>query len=270
HGRGVWVLDDLTAVQQYTPSVNRTLTLFAPRPAFRWAHFAPINAFQDGLPQGDFTGPNVDYGVLLTYALPKPDKHATIDVLDSSGRVIRHLAGKDVPHKAGINRAAWDLNVEGPTKWHDTFEFNQGPNEGPEVVPGTYTIRVNANGTHVEQTAVVTRDPRDPLTAEQMEARYDFMTELFREYSIADRWLNEIDKRVKTRHSTPALLAFKRELTYNPRNVEDLSGPPGFRDRLGDLMGRMSGNYAPPTESQINEANALRAMFDDLQKRQPH
>lgn len=265
HGRGAWILDDLTALQQYTPSVERNLTLFAPRETLRWARLAPVNAFESGLPSSEFVGPNVPYGALLTYSLPKEDKHATIDVLDSSGRVIRHLIGKDVPHKAGINRTAWDLDLEGPTKWHGTFDINQGPNTGPEVLPGTYTVRVNANGSHVEQTVAVKADPRDNLTAEQMKARYDLLTELYRELSITDGWLNAIDKRVSHGQSNVQLLAFKRKLTYGPRNAEDLSGPPGFRDRLDDLIGRLSGNYAPATQPQLDEAAVLHRLFGTLE-----
>lgn len=269
HGRGVWVLDDLTAVQQYSPSISRSLLLFAPRETYRWARLAPVNTFESGLPSNQFAGPNVQYGALLTYSLPKADKHASIDILDATGHVIRHLSGKNVPHNAGINRTAWDLNTEGPVKWHGTFEVNQGPNSGPEVLPGTYTVRVNANGSHVQQTLVVKQDPRDTLSAEQMKARYDLLHELYAEFSETDLWLNDIDARAK-HGSSPALLAFKRKLTYSPRNAEDLGGPPGFRDRLGDLVGRLSGNYAAPTQSQLDEAAALHAIFEQLKAQRPH
>lgn len=269
HGRGVWILDDATALQQYTPTVDRTLTLFAPRVTLRWARLAPVNAFADGLPSNEFVGPNVAYGALLTYSLPKEDKHASIDILDESGHVIRRLDGKDVPHSAGFNRTAWDLALQGPAKWHGTFEINQGPATGAEVLPGTYTVRLNANGSHAQQTAVVRADPRDNLTPEEMRARYDLMTQLYGELNAVDTWLNEIDKRTSHGKSDAALLAFKRELTYNPRNAEDLGGPPGFRDRLQDLIGRLSGNYAPPTQSQMDEAGALRGTFLNLEARAP-
>jgi photosystem II stability/assembly factor-like uncharacterized protein len=269
HGRGVWVLDDLTVLQQYTPSIRKTVTLFAPRDTYRWMRLSPVNAFADGLPTNEFVGPNVDYGALLTYSLPKEDKHASIDILDSSGRVIRHLSGKDVPHKAGINRVAWDLDTKGPVKWHGTFSFNQGPSTGPEVVPGTYTVRLNANGTHARQTVTVKQDPRDNLTTAQMQARYDLLSELFGWYGTVDTWLNAIDARVKHGDHSAALLTFKRKLTYGPRNAEDLGGPPGFRDRLGDLMGRLSGNYAPPMQSQLDEAAALRKLFEQLRAQRP-
>ncbi len=264
HGRGVWVLDDLTVLQQYTPSTARTLTLFAPRETFRWARLAPVNTFEDGLPSNEFAGPNVPYGALLTYSLPRADKRASIDVLDASGRVIRHLSGKDVPHKAGINRTAWDLNVEGPVKWHGTFEQNQGPDSGPEVLPGTYTVRVNANRASARQTVVVKADPRDTLTDAQMSERFTLLQQLYEEFSTTDSWLNQIDKRMKAGDRSRAMIAFKRKLTYGPRNVEDLGGPPGFRDRLNDLIGRLSGNYAPATQSQSDEAGVLHGIFESL------
>jgi hypothetical protein len=92
-----------------------------------------------------------------------------------------------------------------------------------------------------------------------MKARYDVLKALYGEFSAVDTWLNAIDKR----HSA-VLLAFKRKLTYGPRNAEDLSGPPGVRERLGDLIGRMSGNYGPPTQPQLDEAAALHQLFDTL------
>ncbi len=264
HGRGVWIFDDLTVLQQYSPSVNRSVTLFAPREALRWSRYAPINTFESGLPVNAFVGPNVAYGALLTYSLAREDKKATIDILDASGHVVRHLDGKAVPHKTGLNRTAWDLAENGPVKWHGTFEANQGPNTGAEVLPERYTVRLNANGTHKEQTVIVRQDPRDNLTIEQMQARYEFLKGLFAEFSTVDTWLNAIDKRTKRGVRSPALLAFTRKLTYAPRNAEDLSGPPGIRERLGDLIGRMGGNYAPPTQPQLDEAAALRQLFQTL------
>lgn len=266
HGRGVWVLDDLTVLQQYTPSIASAVTLFAPRDALRWSRFAPINTFPGGLPSSEFFGPNAGYSALLTYSLPKEDKKASIDILDAGARVVRHLDEKAVPHKAGINRTAWDLAENGPVKWHGTFELNQGPATGAEVLPGTYTVRLNANGTHREQRVIVKQDPRDNLTLDEMKARYEFLKELFAQYGIVDTWLNEIDRRVKSGKSSAALQAFKHKLTYDPRNAEDLSGPPGIRERLGDLLGRMGGNYAPPTRPQLDEAAVLRGIFQTLSK----
>jgi photosystem II stability/assembly factor-like uncharacterized protein len=269
HGRGVWVFDDLRPLQMLGGSSPFAVTLFPPRDTYRWWQWSPINSFSTGsLPADEFAGPNVPYGALFTYALPSGSvKTATIEIVDASGRVVRHLTGKAVPHKAGLNRTSWDLQEDGPTKWLGTFEANQGPEEGPEVVPGTYTVRLRVDGVVKEQPVLVKEDPRDLLTAAQMQQRHDALAELDGELSRVDDMLNDIDRRLKSASGTKAaaLVAFEHRLTYPPRNAEDLGGPAQIRERLLDLIGRISStSYQPPTQAQSDEAAALKRTFDQV------
>ncbi|MGZ3551160.1 MAG: WD40/YVTN/BNR-like repeat-containing protein [Vulcanimicrobiaceae bacterium] len=266
HGRGVWILDDLQPVQELANTSSSTVSLFPVRETYRWWRWAPINSFTDGtLPTNAFTGPNAPYGALITYCLPSHTSgKPTIEILDDQGRVVRHLSGKDVPHKAGLNRTSWDLQEDGPAKWTGTFEQNQGPAEGAEVLPGTYTVRLHAAGVTKEQHVLVKTDPRDTLTAAQMQQRYNTLVELNSELDGLDKILNELDKRLKHANASQAraLLAFRERLTYDPRNVEDLSGPPGLRERLLDLIGRISTtSYQPPNEPQIDETARLKQSY---------
>jgi hypothetical protein len=269
HGRGVWVLDDLRPLQELA-SANGPLTLFAPRDAYRWFRWSPVNPFPDGLPTNDFVGPNVPYGALLTYDLGKgKHKTASIQIVDSSGHVIRHLTGKAVPHAEGLNRTAWDLSEDGPVKWMGTYETNQGSATGAEAMPGIYTVRLAVDGTVKEQRVTVKLDPRDPTTFEQAQIRHDTLSELYREVSAVDVMLNAIDKKMKSAapSARAAMLAFKARLTSSPRNDEDLSGPPGLRDRLGDLIYRISGSsYQAPTQAQSAVAASLGQSFAKLQQ----
>jgi photosystem II stability/assembly factor-like uncharacterized protein len=264
HGRGVWVLDDIRPLEQLA-SAGGSLTLFAPRDAYRWFRWSPVNPFPDGLPTNDFTGPNVPYGALITYDLGKgKHKAASIQVFDSSGRVVRHLTGKAVPHEDGLNRAAWDLDEDGPVKWSATYETNQGPATGAEVMPGTYTVALNVDGVVRKQRVVVKLDPRDPATLEQAQLRHDTLAELNREFGALDTMLNTIDKKLKSAppSARSALLAFRRRLTSDPRNDEDLSGPPGLRDRIGDLIYRLTASsYQAPTQPQLAVAASLKQAF---------
>ena len=61
-----------------------------------------------------------------------------------------------------------------------------------------------------------------------------------------------------------ALRAFRAELTYNPRNVEDLGAPQGLRDRLLDALARMTTSYQAPTAAQQAEAADLHALSTRL------
>jgi photosystem II stability/assembly factor-like uncharacterized protein len=266
HGRGVWILDDIAPLQH--PANPQRFTLFPIRTTYRWSPMPPINAFH-GQPTNQFVGPNAQYGALITYYLPRKTRHATIEILDASGRVVRHLSGKDAPGDRGLNRVAWDLAEDGPMKWHGTFKDNQGPDEGADVVPGTFIVRVRANGTMREQQVTVKQDPRDDLTIAQIQAHHDVLRQLLDEIGGVDTMLNGIDQRLK--HASPAqrsrLLAFRARLTYDPRNVEDLSGPAGLREKLMDLYGRIGQSYQPATQPEMDQATAYHAQYDALATR---
>ncbi len=267
HGRGVWILDDLRPLRELVNAESAGTTLFAPRNAYLMWQWSPINSFSNGsLPDNEFVGENPDDGVLLTYYLRKPARqHPTLLIVDARGRVVRHLDGKDVPNEAGVNRTSWDLAEDGPEQWHRTFRENRGPDEGADVVPGTYSVELHVDGRTLRQTAVVLADPRDPAPLDRYVRRYDFLTELYAEVGGTDRLLNGIDDLLKSAGPARAatLRAFRAGLTYNPRNVEDLGEPPGVRERLLDLISRLSSSFQAPTAAQVAEGAALKTLYQD-------
>jgi hypothetical protein len=268
HGRGVWILDDLRPLQDLDRARSSSVTFFAPRAAYRMWQWSPVNVFTDGsLPDNAFVGDNPEYGALLSYDLAKPALHRpTLDILDARGRVVRHLDGSDVSNVAGINRTTWDLAEDGPEQWHGTFRQNRGPEEGPEAIPGTFTIRLHVDGRTEQQTVDVLADPRDPVPAEQYVRRHDYLAGIDGAVGGVDRMLNEIDARLKHAGSLQAgaLRAFQRKLTLNARNVEDLSAPPGIRERLLDLTSRVDSSFQAPTAAQLGEASDLEARYREL------
>jgi photosystem II stability/assembly factor-like uncharacterized protein len=266
HGRGVWILDDLTALQQWATASSAAFTLFAIRDAYRMWQWAPVNTFtHPKIPPNEFVGENPPYGAIVTYYLAKPARSGSIEIVDSNGHVVRRLAAGDVPKHAGLNRASWDLNEDGPVKWTSTFKDNQGPDTGAEVIPAVYGVRLTIDGTTKEQSAAVKVDPRDPDPA-QYRARHDFLASVYGELSTVDTMLNQIDARLRRSSGNEAqnLRGFKRYLTYDPRNIEDLSGPAGLRERLLDLIARMSTSLAAPTLAQRTQDTCYRTLLNDL------
>ncbi len=201
HGRGVWILDDLTPLQQWSRTQSGSVALFTPRDAYRMWQWAPVNTFPDPpVPPNEFVGPNAPYGAIVNYYLPRSAKTVTLEIVDARGNVVRKLENKDVPKRIGLNRASWDLRENGPAKWNGTFKGNEGPDEGAEVVPGAYTVRLTVAGTATTAPLTVKADPRDPAASRYQE-RYDFMTTLYRDLGTIDTMLNQIDARLK--HATP-------------------------------------------------------------------
>jgi photosystem II stability/assembly factor-like uncharacterized protein len=268
HGRGIWILDDLRPFQQWAAAQSAPITLFAPRDAYLMWRTSPINSFTDGtLPEGDFVGENRPYGALLTYYLARPARSVSVEVADDKGRVIRRYTGKHVPHHAGLNRLAWDLAEEGPVRWTGTYEQNRGPKEGAEAIPGTYIARLIVDGATTSQPVVVKRDPRDSAPAEDYAKRHAFLAQLNRWIGIVDTQLNALDTRIARAGPAqrPALEVLKHRLTLDPRNIEDLKTPPQLRERLLDLLSRVSSSsFQAPTAAQEAEAVALRAQRPEL------
>jgi photosystem II stability/assembly factor-like uncharacterized protein len=137
YGRGFYVLDDVTALEQSTDAVRSSADhLFPPRPAYRFRSVSRPNL----APVGTSMGLNPPYGASINYWLKEPVKSGEkerqekteeeaagpaadsekagkkspilITILDSDGQRIRTIRG---PNKRGFNRVFWDLRHE-PTK----------------------------------------------------------------------------------------------------------------------------------------------------------
>ncbi len=87
HGRGFWILDDLSALRQITPAIAKSPAhLFKPRPVYRAAFFGGGG---NGATGNHPTGANPPAGGVVYYWLGSPRQTVTMDFLDSKGSVIR-------------------------------------------------------------------------------------------------------------------------------------------------------------------------------------
>ncbi|MDP9192190.1 MAG: hypothetical protein M3P06_10870 [Acidobacteriota bacterium] len=124
----------------------------------------------------------------------KDDKAQEVEfeVSDAAGKVIRKFKA---PAKLGVNRAAWDLNRDAfkrpPTG--DAAD-DARPRSGPEVPPGTYTIRMKLSGQEATQTVRVLSDPRETYTAEQRQSKYDAILRAGRLQETATTAIERIQK----------------------------------------------------------------------------
>src|SRR6185295_7221554 len=109
YGRGLYVLDDITPLEQGGPQVPTSTDaakLFTPRSAYRWT--------QRGR-------------AVVNYSLRAEARNAVqLQILDGDGKVIRDLRGTG---RAGLNRVAWDLRYEPPR----LVQLRTTPAENPHV-----------------------------------------------------------------------------------------------------------------------------------------
>jgi len=122
HGRGLWILDDISALRKATDEVlGQDVVLFEPAKAgTRWLRIA-----RGGYSRGDlfFKGENPPDGALLHFYLKaKPETPATLEVADLASPMkttfILDSAGP------GINRVVWDLRFDPPAATTQTLASN--------------------------------------------------------------------------------------------------------------------------------------------------
>ena len=163
HGRGFYILDDVTALQGLRAARSEPLRLFVPQPAVRY-----VNALYTEHGRGGFVAENKAYGALLTFYLAnaprarlKDKSEAAVRVTDERGVVV---ASFTVPAHAGINRASWDLRqtidpkplVQDPRA---AYVFYPLTIAGPRVLPGTYLVTLSAAGAESKAPLEVLADP---------------------------------------------------------------------------------------------------------------
>ena len=212
YGRGFWILDDITPLQQLTPEVLASAAhLFSPRAAYRFRDITPMSAQADEPSAGE----NPPYGASINYYLQAASADAvTITILDGQGAVVRTLTG---PQARGLNRLYWDLRYEltkeirlrtsplytpdvtvGPEGWRPIAEKDWRTGEGAERLsmlapPGTYTVQLSVGGRQLTQTLEVRKDPHSAGTEADIQAQMTMLFELRRDLESAVDVVNQIE-----------------------------------------------------------------------------
>ena len=194
-GRAFWILDDLTTLRKWSPSIaTESAHLFPPRPTVRLNAEKPD---EDEPPRA--VGTNLPAGVVVDYWLkdkPKEEEKVTLEFLDGD-TVIRTFSSekpskaesleeqakreeerkerdKPLEPKAGLNRFVWDMRVLKPTLAPKAV-FNEGTKASPKVAPGTYAVRLTVNGKPLTETFEVRPHPAGFATAEDLKAQYELL-----------------------------------------------------------------------------------------------
>ncbi len=178
HGRGIYILDDVTRLRQIgNLSTRGGAYLFAPAPAYRVREidYEEGTPFPPDEPQAE----DAPIGVLIDYVVSTPGD-VDIDVLDAQGHALRSWSSAhpspavnplplDFPPSwapaapvpdasVGGHRFVWDLHVRN--------------DRGPLAPPGHYTIRLRHDGRTYTRSVVVLKDPRIAASDADLRAQY--------------------------------------------------------------------------------------------------
>ena len=176
HGRGIWVIDDISALRQMTDAVLASdAWLFKPADAYNY-----IQGDDNGTPtqKDEPQAENPPAGAFIDYYLRAAARTPVmLEILDARGQVLRAFSS-DVPRRpgaaaiprvsplwvtapeplsatAGLHRVAWNPVVEIPAA-----SGVDGGQPRTESLTGTFSARLTANGKSYTQPLIVKPDPR--------------------------------------------------------------------------------------------------------------
>ena len=207
YGRSFWILDDFSPLRQITPAIaSEPAHLFKPGDAIRVRR--NVNGDTPFPPEVPHAL-NPPLGAVIYYYLgAKPSGTITLDMLDTSGTVVRHMSSapipplpdpppppvpdfwlekpKPMPTDVGTNRINWNIRYDNPPAFTHNYAQVMGAMagdtpaspEGPLALPGVYTVKLTVDGKTYTQTVTVKNDPRSPATAADLRAQHELQMKL--------------------------------------------------------------------------------------------
>ena len=203
HGRGFWILDNITPMRQ-PEATDQNITLFKPQTALRvrWNFNTDTP-----LPPDEPVGENPPEGAMIDYRLGQGAAGpVTLEIKDAKGNVVRRYSSDDPvpppdpklkiprywvrPPQAlsaapGLHRFFWDMHFA-PLKDVDpaypmtaVFQKTAPQPTGPWVMPGDYSVVVTVAGQTFSQPLTVKMDPRVKASVAELAKQFELSKALY-------------------------------------------------------------------------------------------
>ncbi len=269
HGRGIYIIDDLTPLRALTPdALQKDVVMLASRPSVLRIPQYEQRSEGDTL----YASGALDDVASITYYLKK--RHivgeSKIEIYDSAGTLLSTLpAGK----RRGINRVDWPMRMKSPKMpAGSSIVLSGGAFYGPRAADGRYTVKfIKGKETHTSTIELVP-DARANYSADDralqqktvrrlydMLAEFTFLTERVR--TLRDAANQRAEKLGGADRKKLAGFAAKLDETYKTlvatREGGWLSGEEQLRERIGAIYGAINGFDGRPTASQLTEAELV-------------
>src|SRR5229473_3019848 len=299
YGRGFWILDDITPLQQATAEVlNSSAHLFTPRAAYRFRGITvPYSS-----PDDPTAGQNPPYGASINYySKAAPKAEPSIKIVDAEGKTVRTIRGT---RNAGVNRVWWDLRTEQSkeVRLHTSPAYAPEVRVGAEgwrplpeggrmsllVPPGTYTVKLIVDGQEFSQPLTVLKDPNVAGNDSDIQKQTAMLLDLRKDLETAADMVNQIElirgqlENLKSLlQSVAGVRTAADDLDKKLIDIEDnliqrkITGqgqdtvrfPPKLISKINYLAGGVnSGDFAPTTQ-QIEVHSMFKAQLASLRKR---
>jgi photosystem II stability/assembly factor-like uncharacterized protein len=278
HGRGIWIIDDITPLRALTPATLAKTAVFMPqRPTVQRP--SVFGGWVNG--DASFVGQNPSDDAVITYYLQK--RHIfgdmKLEVLDSAGNVVGTMP---TTKRRGLSRVTWSMRLKAPTV-PTAASAAGGATIGPRLLPGTYTVRMTKDKDVITTPLVVVSDPRLTHTPADRAAQFALskrLSDMLGEMSsVVDR-LNGVrlgldDRAAKLPAGDPLVARLRsasasadamRKKIVATKEGGMITGEERLRENLADLYGSVSGYDGRPTQMEIDRADAIGREVADISK----
>ena len=278
HGRGIWIIDDITPLRSLTAELlAKDAAFIEARPTVQRV---PAGG---GWVNGDasFSGPNPTDEAVITYYQQK--RHIfgdlKIEVLDSGGKVVATIPSSK---RRGLNRATWSMRLKAP-RVPTAASAAFGATTGPRVLPGTYTVKMTKDKNIYTTQLIVTGDPRVKHTTEDRKSQFDLAMKLYNllgDMTFAVDRINGVrlglaQRAQKLSASDPLLAKLRtaqneidelRKKIVATKEGGAITGEERLRENLADLYGNVNNYEGRPSQAQVERADAIARELADVVK----
>ncbi len=287
HGRGFWILDDISPLRQLDAATAAKPHLFKPQLAYRVRRSV---ATDTPLPPEEPAGKNPPDGAIFYYNLPAKAKVVTLEIFNDKNELVRRFASTDkppvvnerelnvptywirppqpVPTDAGSHRFVWDMHYpshDAARNYPISAIFMDTPSTpmGPAAHPGNYSVRLTVDGQSLTQPLTIKMDPRVPATPEVLAQQYALSMQCYRgveaarEMQEALRKMREHIRTAQGRSPTGELALALTALDQKATAIVGAGGGGGRRGGGGARRGGRGGAQQATLATVQGEMNGL-------------
>ena len=277
HGRGIWIIDDITPLRHLTPDVISKEAAFLPdRPAQQ--RIETFGGWGEG--SAAFSGPSPPRGVTITYYQQKRHIYGRmkLEIFDANGKLIDTLPSNN---RRGISRVNWPMRLKAPrVPPAATAAFEAS--EGPRVVPGTYTVKLTRSKDTYTEALTIGLDARAKYTVADRRANFDAMMGL---YNLLGDMSYDVDRTNGVRAALldraghlPKDSALAKQLRDLAAKVDDIrrkivatkeggaiTGEERIREKTTHLYGELDLYAGRPADYQLARIDSLKKELGDVE-----
>jgi photosystem II stability/assembly factor-like uncharacterized protein len=278
HGRGLWIIDDLTALRALSTATLARNTAFLPGRPVQQRMSAG-----GGWVEGDatFVGESAPGGAVISYYLRTRHIYGPIklEILDAKGNLIDTVTPTK---RRGINRVTWTTRVK-PPKVPRAAEVAGSSTQGPRVLPGTYTLRLTRGAEVVETKLVIGLDRRARYKPADRKAQFDAVMRAHALFGDMSQLVDRLDHiraaaqaRLEGLGADEPLAAKLRALVGKLDELKKkivatteggaITGELRIREHLDDLYGTLESYEGRPTRYQLERIDVLARELGDVGK----